>query len=111
MPPKATYKELMYADYLLYGRKSNYCLPLQIPFPGRYYICRCTESEYLADHITIYSKHMITWNSITVVFCPDCVCHRYGMAVYASKFTICYYRWVSLSVIDGETHATLHMQL
>ena len=30
------------------------------------------------------------------------------MAVYASKFTICYYRWVSLSVIDGETHATLY---
>jgi hypothetical protein len=47
MRPKPTYKATyVYADYLLwYGWKSNYRLPRQIPFPGRYY--RCTESEYI----------------------------------------------------------------
>jgi hypothetical protein len=34
---------------------------------------------------------------------------QYGLAVYASKCTICYYRWVSISVVHGETQLYVHV--
>jgi hypothetical protein len=107
MLPKRPIKQLMYADYLLwYG--SNYCLPLKIPFPGRYYRCICRKRVYLAG---VYSKYVITWNSI--VFCPDWVWHvflvRHGGCLYASKCTICYCRWVSLSKYRRGTQFSMHV--